>query len=183
MPIDIPNAMTIQEGVSTNGQPMLDASAIAPPTPSAMPISPPAADSTTASIRNWRSTRFTLAPIASRIPISSDVRLVDSRVNLHVVQIASNREERGGLQRRRYRLPDVDVPRDDRAVHGRADDRMLESQLGALELRARLLRDSGLSEARRLTERRNAGIAVGGGCQTGALEVRRPIARNRRAGD
>jgi hypothetical protein len=58
-------------------------------------------------------------------------------MDLHVAQILRDREERRRRQGGGHRLPDVDVARDHRTVDRGPDDRVLEIELGAGQLRLR----------------------------------------------
>ena len=66
---------------------------------------------------------------------AADVGLVDVGVDLHLGQVLRDREQRGGLQAGRDGLPHVHGARDDDAVDGGADDRVLEVELGLAQSR------------------------------------------------
>ena len=72
-----------------------------------------------------------------------DVGLVHRRLDLHPGEVLGDREERRRLEARRDRLPGVDGPRHDHAVHRRPDLRVHEVQPRLLE-RGLLLADRGL---------------------------------------
>src|SRR5262249_23231278 len=63
----------------------------------------------------------------------ADVRLGDVGVDLHLLQVLGDGEQRGRLQRGGHRLADVDVARDDDTVDGGDDVRVVEVDLGLVE--------------------------------------------------
>jgi hypothetical protein len=90
------------------------------------------------------------------------------------VEIARDGEERGRRKRRRHGLADVDVACDDCAIHRRANDRVLEIQLGAVELRARQRNqsDTGTRRTCRLPKDRHGRVKVGFAHQRFASTIR-----------
>ena len=68
----------------------------------------------------------------------ADVGFVDAGVDLHLLQVLRDHEERRRLHARRNGLADVHVARDDDAVDRRADDRVAEVHLRLIERSLRL---------------------------------------------
>ena len=75
-------------------------------------------------------------------PDAADVGVVHVGIHLHLGQVLRDCEERGRLEARGHRLADIHGTRDHDAVHGRADLRVVEIDLGLLEA-SLLLNDVG----------------------------------------
>ena len=96
------------------------------------------------------------------------------------MEILGNCKQRGCRESRRDGLADIDVSGNDRPIHGRANGRVIEIQLGAIELSSgqRNQCDAGARCSSGLPEDRHSCVKVGSAHKRLALDDLGPVAND-----